>query len=238
MVDQRLRDEWIDRLIAGKTIEYRDVVFYPTPVSEIIEMKVTEFDRVILPFTLTLSVFKDTGNFSVLECILRNRELYDSLVAGLKLVTKCDAVKWFANRVELRWGDERRFVIDGASFDDISELVVLMQGTRKIQESKKLKCASPTMNAAMERLYEGRKRAAEKNAVKFHDIINICLWGGGYMIPQNIILDMSMWQLINCYKAKVGSKSYDDDLVVAVASGDGKSVSGQNYWMNRLKIGE
>lgn len=238
MVNDELRDSWIDSLIVGKNIKFRGITLYPTRVGDVIDMGILEFDKVFLPFTLTPSVFKGADNMSVFDCILRNRDLCESLNTGLKLVTKCDTVKWFTNRVELPIGESNRFVIDSAVFDDMSEAIVLMQGTHKIHEAKRLKCASQTMNDAMERLYEGRRRAAERNAVKFHDIINICMWGCGYMIPQSTILDMSMWQLINCYKAKVGAKSYDDDLVVAVASGDGKAVSGQGYWMNRLKIGE
>ena len=238
MVDDTLKDKWIDALIVGKNIDFRGITLYPTHISEIIDMGVTEFDRIVFPFTLTPSVFKGADNLSTFDCILRNSDLRNAMTDGLKLVTKYSTIKWFTNRVELISGDSGRFIIDSVVFDDISEVIVLMEGTHKIQEAKRLKCTSPAMNAAMEHLYEGRRRAAEKNAVKFHDIINICLWGCGYMIPQSTILDMSMWQLINCYKAKVGSKSYDDDLVVAVASGDGKAVSGQNYWMNRLKIGE
>ena len=42
---------------------------------------------------------------------------------------------------------------------------------------------------------------------------------------------------MNLYKNKVGIKNYNDELRVAIASGDGKSVSGNNFWLERVKIG-
>ena len=57
------------------------------------------------------------------------------------------------------------------------------------------------------------------------------------MVPRDTIMSMSMWELMNLYKNKVGIKNYNDELRVAIASGDGKSVSGNNFWLERVKIG-
>lgn len=40
---------------------------------------------------------------------------------------------------------------------------------------------------------------------------------------------------MNLYKNKVGIKNYNDELRVAIASGDGKSVSGNNFWLERVE---
>ena len=161
------------------------------------------------------------------------------MMQGLKTLTAYNGSKLFSNRIELWWSGETRrtLIIDKNNFDELADLVCLMQGLHRQEQDKFRTYKDPKLNDAINKIRQGRKRIAEKNAVHFCDMLNICLWGGEYMVPRDTIMSMSMWELMNLYKNKVGIKNYNDELRVAIASGDGKSVSGNNFWLERVKIG-
>ena len=233
------RQAYFNRLLAGKPIIWQDVTFTPTTIDEIIEMGTDTFDRMFYPFALVADSFKNAGDLSVFECILRTPPVLADMIQGLKTLTAYDECKLFSNRIELRWSGEkhRTLIIDKNNFDELADLVCLMQGLHLQERDKFRTYKDPKLNDAINKIRQGRKRIAEKNAVHFCDMLNICLWGGEYMVPRDTIMSMSMWELMNLYKNKVGIKNYNDELRVAIASGDGKSVSGNNFWLERVKIG-
>lgn len=230
---------YFNRLLAGKPIIWQDVTFTPTTIDEIIEMGTDTFDRMFYPFALVADSFKNAGELSVFECILRTPSVLADMIQGLKTLTAYNGSKLFSNRIELWWSGEKRrtLVIDKNNFDELADLVCLMQGLHRQEQDKFRTYKDPKLNDAKNKILQGRKRVAERNAVHFCDMLNICLWGGEYMVPRDIIMSMSMWELMNLYKNKVGIKNYNDELRVAIASGDGKSVSGSNFWLERVKIG-
>lgn len=233
------KQAFFNRLLAGKPIIWQDVTFTPTTIDEIIEMGTDTFDRMFYPFALVADSFKNAGDLSVFECILRTPPVLADMIQGLKTLTTYDECKLFSNRIELRWDGEKRrtLIIDKNNFDELADLVCLMQGLHRQEQDKFRTYKDPKLNDAINKIRQGRKRIAEKNAVHFCDMLNICLWGGEYMVPRDTIMSMSMWELMNLYKNKVGIKNYNDELRVAIASGDGKSVSGNNFWLERVKIG-
>lgn len=230
---------YFNRLLAGKPIIWQDVTFTPTTIDEIIEMGTDTFDRMFYPFALVADSFKNAGDLSVFECILRTPSVLADMIQGLKTLTAYNGSKLFSNRIELWWSGETRrtLIIDKNNFDELADLVCLMQGLHRQEQDKFRAYKDPKLNDAKNKILQGRKRIAEKNAVHFCDMLNICLWGGEYMVPRDTIMSMSMWELMNLYKNKVGIKNYNDELRIAIASGDGKSVSGNNFWLERVKIG-
>ena len=230
---------YFNRLLAGKPIIWQDVTFIPTTINEIIEMGTDIFDRIFYPFALVADSFKNAGELSVFECILRTPSVLADMMQGLKTLTAYNGSKLFSNRIELWWSGETRrtLIIDKNNFDELADLVCLMQGLHRQEQDKFRTYKDPKLNDAINKIRQGRKRIAEKNTVYFCDMLNICLWGGEYMVPRDTIMSMSMWELMNLYKNKVGIKNYNDELRVAIASGDGKSVSGNNFWLERVKIG-
>lgn len=228
-----------NRLLAGKPLIWQGVVFTPTTIDEIIEMGTDNFDRIFYPFALIADSFKNAGDLSVFECIIRTPSVLADMMQGLKKLTAYQSSRLFTNRIELFWEGDRKqtLIIDKNNFDELADLVCLMQGLHRQEQDKFRTYKDPKLNDAKNKILQGRKRVAERNAVHFCDMLNICLWGGEYMVPRDIIMSMSMWELMNLYKNKVGIKNYNDELRVAIASGDGKSVSGNNFWLERVKIG-
>ena len=204
---------YFNRLLAGKPIIWQDVTFTPTTIDEIIEMGTDTFDRMFYPFALVTDSFKNAGDLSVFECILRTPSVLADMMQGLKTLTAYNGSKLFSNRIELWWSGETRrtLIIDKNNFDELADLVCLMQGLHRQEQDKFRTYKDPKLNDAINKIRQGRKRIAEKNAVHFCDMLNICLWGGEYMVPRDTIMSMSMWELMNLYKNKVGIKNYNDE---------------------------
>jgi hypothetical protein len=68
--------------------------------------------------------------------------------------------------------------------------------------------------------------------------LNVCEYCGDYRIPIEELKTWSLWRIMNCYKTRLNIKSYDDNLQIALVSGDSKSISGENHWYHQLMIRE
>ena len=133
---------------------------------------------------------------------------------------------------------ERVFNINSTNFDDISDIILKINNNKKVKIEKPPANMSERQKDVWDKLQEGRNRDARKNDIHIYDILNICEFGGNYHIPIETICSWSLWRITNCYKARVGIKSYDDNLQIALVSGDGKSISGENHWHHQLMIRE
>ena len=133
---------------------------------------------------------------------------------------------------------EKTFVVNSTNFDDISDIILKINANKKIVKEKPPDNMSERQKDVWYKLQEGRNREAKKNEIHIYDILNICEFGGNYHISIEQILDMSLWNIMNCYKSRTSYKNYDDGLQIALVSGDGKSISGENHWLNQLMIRE
>ena len=133
---------------------------------------------------------------------------------------------------------ENEFTIDCSNFDDICNIVLKINANKKAIVEKAPTNMSAKQRDIWEKLQEGRQKDAKKNEVHIYDILNICEFGGEYHLPIETISDWSLWRIMNCYKARIGWKSYEDNLQIALVSGDGKSISGENHWHQQLMIRE
>lgn len=133
---------------------------------------------------------------------------------------------------------ERTFIINSSNFDDISNIILKINANKKVVIEKPPTNMSDRQKDIWEKLQEGRRKDAKKNEIHIYDILNICEFGGEYHLPIETICGWSLWRIMNCYKARIGWKSYDDNLQIALVSGDSKSISGQNHWHQQLMIRE
>ena len=131
---------------------------------------------------------------------------------------------------------QRIFTIDKNNFNDVSEIIMKLNGKDKIKVEKPPKNMSDKQRDVWEKLQAGRKRESEKNNVHIYDVINICEFGGNYHIPIEEIDTWSLWEIMNCYKARVNMKTYDDSLKICLVSGDSKSISDKNHWHYKLMV--
>lgn len=139
---------------------------------------------------------------------------------------------------EIEEKSERIFNINSCNFDDISDIILKINGNKKFEIEKPPANMSPRQRDIWEKLQAGRKRDAKKNEVHIYDILNICEYCGNYRIPIEEITSWSLWRIMNCYKNRLNIKSYDDNLQIALVSGDAKSISGNNHWHYQLMIRE
>jgi hypothetical protein len=139
---------------------------------------------------------------------------------------------------ELETKTERFFIINSSNFDDISNIILKINANKKVEVEKPPANMTDRQKDIWYKLQEGRKEDLKKNEVHIYDILNICEFGGDYHIPIETICSWSLWRIMNCYKARIGWKSYDDNLQIALISGDGKNISGENHWHQQLMIRE
>lgn len=139
---------------------------------------------------------------------------------------------------EITQPTERKFIIDSSNFDDISNIILKINANKKAVIEKPPANMSERQKDIWNKLQEGRQRDAKKNEVHIYDILNICEFGGTYHLPIETICNWSLWRIMNCYKARIGWKSYDDNLQIALVSGESKSISGENHWHQQLMIRE
>lgn len=138
---------------------------------------------------------------------------------------------------EIEVKSERTFIINSTNFDDISKIILKINANKKATVEKPPENMSPRQKDIWDKLQEGRRNDAKKNEVHIYDIINICEYCGSH-IPIEEIKKWSLWRIMNCYKARINMKSYDDNIQIALVSGDGKSISGNNHWHYQLMIRE
>lgn len=157
-----------------------------------------------------------------------------------RFLSKHDAenIEYIETQEEVINKTETIFVINSSNFDDISNLILKINSNKKAVVDKPPANMSERQKDVWSKLQEGRHRDAKKNEVHIYDILNICEFGGEYHLPIETICTWSLWRIMNCYKARIGWKSYDDNLQIALVSGDGKSISGENHWHQQLMIRE
>ena len=133
---------------------------------------------------------------------------------------------------------ERKFIVNSSNFDDISNIILKINANKKTVIKKPPENMSERQRDVWNKLQEGRNRDAEKNEIHIYDILNVCEFGGDYHIPIENICNWSLWRIMNCYKSRINWKSYDDNLQIALVSGDSKNISGENHWHYQLMIRE
>lgn len=131
---------------------------------------------------------------------------------------------------------ERTFNINSSNFDDISNIILKINASNKVVIEKPPPNMSDRQRDVWEKLQEGRSKDSKKNEIHIYDILNVCEFGGSYHIPIDIICSWSLWRIMNCYKARVNWKNYDDNLQIALVTGDSKSISDKNHWYQQLMI--
>ena len=162
--------------------------------------------------------------------------MLSSVVISLQLFCKCDGIYKRDNELLLKFDDKEQFVINNENFEDICQIIMKMNGKEKIKVEKPPKNMSERQRDIWEKLQAGRKRENEKNTVHIYDMLNICEFGGNYHIPIEEIESWTLWKIMNCYKARVNMKTYDDSLHICLVSGDGKSISDKNHWHYKLMV--
>lgn len=237
-------DDYYLELVTKTPIRYQEISFYPITLKEIItNIGFNLFEKMLYPFCVTIDNFqlegKQRDGFNLFEdIILKDRTLLLSVVYILKLFCKQENIKISDNTIEFYENAKVIFTIDRHNFEQISEIIRKLNVKKIIKVEKMPTNLTERQKDIWIKLHEGRKRASNKSELHIYDIINICEYGGNYHIPLEEIMSFTPWKLMNCYSAKIVTKTYDDNLTLCSISYDAKSISNNNHWSKQLMIHE
>lgn len=231
-------DSYYLNLIRNQPINYNGLVLGVVSLRQICEFGIEKFDELIFPFALTQDCFIKPVDSILRNGIIANIQMLNKFLGYMDLATHFSRCAPFPDRIEFTFEDGSQFTIDDTNFDDICDIVLKMNGKSKIVIEKKPQTTSERKLDIWKKLSEGRKKFAEKNKVHLYDMLNVCEFGGEYHIPISEIDSWSLWKIGSCYKSRVGWKSYNDALDIALVSGDSKHITGDNHWHKQLMIRE
>lgn len=237
-----MADNYYLQLITQKPINYNGLLFYPISFGYICDnIGLNAFDNLLFPFLITkdcLNIaddeFEDIDLFE--DVVLKDKTMLSSIALILQLFCHSEEVSKLGNQIILKFKDKNNFVVTKNNFEDICQIIMKINGKQKIKIEKPPKNMSKRQRDVWEKLQIGRKKENEKNSVHIYDMINVCEFGGNYHIPIEEIEKWTLWKIMNCYKARVDIKTYDDSLKICLVSGDGKSISNKNHWHHKLMV--
>ena len=229
-------------LIRQKPINYNGLIFYPISFGYICDnIGVELFNNMMIPFVITKDCLnlsnEEMENFDLFsDFILNDKHMLMSVLFIINTFCKTEEIFKQENQIILRFKDKEDFIISNNNYEDICKIIMLINGKEKIQVEKPPKNMSDRQRDIWEKLQAGRKREAKKNTVHIYDILNVCEFGGNYHIPIEEIESWTIWKIINCYKARINMKTYDDSLHICLVSGDSKAISDKNHWHYKLMV--
>ena len=232
-------------LVTMDVIKFQGVSIYPISFKEIKEtIGYENLSLYMLPFCITKEYIEYVNNceldnsFNLFEeIILKDKDMleYCSIILGIY----CKPEHIYANEKCITLCDDKDkviFVLNKDNFDEFSEILLKLNGKSKIKVEKPPKNRSDRQRDVWEKLQAGRKREEKKNEVYFYDVLNVCEFAGQYRIPISEIENWTIWKILNCYNAKLGLKSYDDNLSIGLITHDLKNIQGNNHWLKKLMI--
>lgn len=230
------RNEYYLNLIRNQSINYEGLVLDIIPLKKVCELGLDHFDHIITPFALTNSCFQTPVESIFKQAILTTPDLLTSLIEYLQIATHFTICRPFTDHIDLLFGDGRSFRIDDSNFEDICDIILKMNGKAKIVIEKQPNTKSTRKLEIWKKLSEGRKKFEEKNKVHLYDMLNVCEFGGEFHIPISEMDNWSLWKIGSCYSSRVGWKSYNDALDIALVSGDSKNITGDHHWHKQLML--
>jgi hypothetical protein len=233
-------------LLMQEPIKFNDVcIIYQPTFDEILKYGVNEFDKLLLPYSITL----DNINVELTEEQRKELKNFDLLGTSQEIIAQLFVSLEFFCRTKIDY-DERGIIFEGFqgrlnrdNFDEFAELILEICSRSRPQPERvpqfKAEKGTPEYEEALERwkqLQEGRRRSQERNTVKMEDIINICEFGGNSYIPIEEIRKWSLWRIMNCYKSILGMSSYKDSFSIFLVGGD-KALIEDKHWTDLIKVG-
>lgn len=231
--------DYYSNLICNQPITYKGVVFNIVSLKEINKLGYEFFNTLLYPFMINQDCFDVPIDNVFLDGILKHQDLLKTYLITLKLILKFDSLQIFNNRIELSFKEEDskvNFVIDQSNYEDISDIVLTMNAQKRIQNADKPLLKTQRQKDAWKKIQEQRQRYQSKDKLNIYDALSVCEFGGDYHISMEEILKWSLWKVLYCYKIRIGWKSYNDNLDIALVSGKSEGVSGNNHWYKQLMI--
>lgn len=236
-------------LITQDPINYNGLVIHQPSFEDIKKYGIENYNQVFLVYRLTLDCFdlseKDGKNLFE-DILLNDKSLLSCLSESLYLLTNASVIYLAEDMKSLKLKfnsesenqEDQYFIIDANNFDDICDIILKINASQKIEIEKPPENMSPRQRDVWEKLQEGRRKDKEKNELRLYDVLNVCEFCGDYRIPIDELKKWSLWRIMNCYKIRIGIKSFDDNLQIALVNGDSKLISDKQHWYQQLMVRE
>lgn len=238
-------DNYFLELKRGSPIQYGNLMFYPISLKEICDTLGYEaFNQYMLPFCISrdyiesLKIEDLKEDYDMFEdVIMEDSQLLFYMSQILTLFCKIYSVYKNDKQLELCNEDDTIVAeINKDNFDDICEILNLINNKAKIKVELPPKDMSERQRDVWEKLQAGRKRNAEKNETHIYDVLNFCEYAGDYRVPIGELETWTLWRIFNCYNSKVSQMIYRDDLLIGLVAHDLKNINGDKHWSKQLMI--
>ena len=221
-----------------KPIKFYDVCIIRQPsFDEMLEYGIDNFEKLLVPYSITLDSLPEEitdeqkEGLTNFDLICSSQEFMSYLFISLE---------YFSNsKLDI---DEKGIIFDSFigrlnrdNFDEFAEIILKICGRERPKKERIPIFENERQKESWIKLQEGRRRNAKNNAINIEDILNICEFGRDVYIPIEEISKWTLWRIMNCYKAKIGTGSYQDNFRIYLVSGE-KSIIENKHWTDLLKI--
>lgn len=225
-------------LVLQEPINFNGLIIYQPIIRDIVKYGINEYNNLLLPYLVTIDMFRlseeQKNNFKVFDLIILNQEILLNLLLSLSILCKCQSqdINIIENSKLQYVIKIKEFELNRDNFDEFADIILKIHAREKPKEDKLPD--NPRQRAVELKLREGRKRLDKKNEISFSDIINIVKYGGKYHISNDEIKEMTLWELMNAYKCKLGMSHYEDSFDIYLVSGNKDAI--EDHWTKLLKV--
>ena len=203
----------------------------------------------IIPYKLTKYHFQFSKDKKENESILNEINLFDILTfkdfAFSKGMTYVELIRLslrYYFRVEVFYYKEiNSFIMSNSgivnrdNFDKISDIVLAINNDQKIEVENIPDFKNDRQRDVYYKIMEGRRRQAEKNKIELSTMMNIVVHGGNGFVPYYELLKMTIYQLINSYKAIMDIDICNRNYQQYLAGADVNKID-MSHWSEKIKI--
>jgi len=224
-----------------KPIKYYDVCIIHQPsFEEILEYGTDEFEKLLLPFYITLDNIsseltdEQKEGLTNFDILCSSEEFMSYLIISLEFFCK-SKLDFDENGISFNNGlNVFNGRLNKVNFDELAETILQICGRARQKVEKKV-FANDIQKDIWAKLQAGRAKNASKNELKLEDVLNVCEFGGKYYIPIEEIKKWSLWRITNCYKTIMGISSYEDSFSIYLISGDPELIQGK-HWSELIRL--
>lgn len=224
-----------EELVLQEPIEFQGITIYQPTIREIRKFGTEDYNKLLVPYIISLDVLdipeEEKENIKTFDLIIDSTQLLVDLLMSLITICKTNDVKALDNHIEINGSR-----LDRDNFDEFSDIILKIHAKEKPKVDKLPE--NPRQREIELKLRANRARARTKNEFQLCDVINNVKYGGNYYISTEEIKNMTLWELMNAYSAKLGVSQYQDTFSIALVAGDKDNNLRDKHWTKQLKISE
>jgi hypothetical protein len=219
-------------------IDFHDICIIHQPsFGEILKYKIPKFEQLLLPYYITI----DSLNVELSEEQKNQIKSFDIVMSSFGIVRLLYKSLKFFTKSRIRHDSYGLYMegfkgrLNRDNFDEFAEIILDICARKRPEKEKIPVFANERQKDIWLKLQEGRKRNSRRNELRLEDVLQVCEYGGEYYISKDIIRSFTLWEIMNCYKAKVGMSNYKDSFSIYLISGE-KSLIEDKHWTELIKI--